>query len=247
MAGSAFSALPRREGRPPRLVRPGLWLFPPNPEAHAGSSWLLETTAGDLLIDIPPDTEASLHFLVARAERGPGWIVLLGRDGHGRARRWQERLDWPVLVQEQEAYLLPGVRRLIPFGAEHVVMEGLTLLWTPGPSPGAAVLHARGGVAGAVDGLFCGRLLVPVGPGQLAPLPSPRGFHAPRQRRSVARLARWLAPGSPDWIASGAGLGALAGAALVHGGAAQLAPFAAPLDGAIKGEKPTATPLSILP
>ena len=227
MAGSAFPPSPGRGGRPPQEVRPGLWLFPPNPEAHGGSAWLWETRAGSVLIDCPAHTEANLALLRERARRGPGWIVLLGRDGHGRCRRLQESLGWPVLVQEQEAYLLPGVAPLLSFGAEHQLLEGLHLLWTPGPSPGAAVLHGRGGVAGPVDGLFCGRLLVPVAPRRLAPVPSPRGFHWPRQRRSVVALARGLPPGSPSWIASGAGLGALAGEVLVPDGARLLALLAA--------------------
>ena len=227
MAETALTALSGRSGRPPQPVGPGLWLFPPNPQSHGGSAWLLETSAGEVLIDCPPDTEASLDFLRARAARSSGWIVLLGRDGHGRCRRVQELLGWPVLVQEQEAYLLPGMEGLTPFGAEHQLVEGLRLLWTPGPSPGAAVLHACGGVVGAVDGLFCGRLLVPVAPQRLAPLPSPRGFHGPRQRRSLTHLTRWLPSGSPSWIASGAALGALGGAALVKDGAAVLAEWGA--------------------
>jgi hypothetical protein len=227
MAGSAFPPTPERSGRPPQLVRPGLWVFPPNPQAYGGSAWLLETSAGDVLIDCPPDSETTADFLASRAGRGAGWMVLLGRDGHGRCRRLHERLGWPVLVQEQEAYLLPGVKGLIPFAAEHELLAGLRLLWTPGPSPGACVLHARGGVAGAVDGLFCGRLLVPVGPQRLEPLPSPRSFHGPRHGRSVVALVRWLPSGSPSWIASGVGLGALAGAGLVLNGASVLAEQAA--------------------
>ncbi|MEB3303492.1 MAG: MBL fold metallo-hydrolase [Cyanobacteriota bacterium] len=222
MAGSAFSPGSERSGRPPREVEPGVWLFPPNPRTHGGSAWLLATTAGDVLVDCPPESQATFAFLEARAERPGGWMVLLGRDGHGSCRRLQERLGWPVLVQEQEAYLLPGVRDLTVFREDHQLAEGLRLLWTPGPSPGAAVLHACGGVAGAVDGLFCGRLLVPVAPQRLAPLLSPRGFHGPRQRRSVAHLARWLPPGSPGWIASGAALGALEGEVLVRAGATQM-------------------------
>jgi hypothetical protein len=222
MAGSAFSPGSERSGRPPREVGPGLWLFPPNPRTHGGSAWFLETRGGGVLVDCPPESEATFAFLQARALASPGWIVLLGRDGHGSCRRVQERMGWPVLVQEQEAYLLPGVKDLSVFGAEHQLEEGLGLLWTPGPSPGAAVLHACDGVVGAVDGLFCGRLLVPVAPQTLAPLLSPRGFHGPRQRRSVARLLRWLPPGSPAWIASGAALGALAGEALVRDGASLL-------------------------
>jgi glyoxylase-like metal-dependent hydrolase (beta-lactamase superfamily II) len=227
MAGLSFPPSPERAGRPPRQVRPGLWLFPPNADTRGGSAWLLETSAGDLLIDCPPDTEESRHFLRERARHARGWMVLLGREGHGTCRRVREALGWPIVVQEQEAHLLPGVEGLIRFGAEHRLMDGVGLLWTPGPSPGSAVLHVRGGVGGFQDGLFCGRLLVPVAPGQLAPLPSPRGFHWPRHRRSVAVLKRWLPPGSPQWIASGAGLGALRGEALVVEGARLLATLAA--------------------
>ncbi len=241
MAGSSFPPSPGRAGRPPRQVRPGLWLFPPNPDTWGGSSWLLETSAGDVLIDCPPDSPESLRFLAERARHTRGWIVLLGREGHGHCRRVQEPLGWPVLVQEQEAYLLPGVAELVAFGTEHRLLEGLDLLWTPGPSPGAAVLHARGGVAGPLDGLFCGRLLVPMAPGQLAPLPSPRGFHLPRQQRSVVALCHWLPPGSPQWIATGAGLGALRGEVLVPDGARVLASLAA-LAGVSEGSGPPASP-----
>jgi hypothetical protein len=77
--------------------------------------------------------------------------------------------------------------------------------------------------AGAVDGLFCGRLLLPTGPSALAPLRTARTFHWPRQLASLERLRSWLPAGSPDWIASGGGLGALRGDKLVNGGAELLA------------------------
>lgn len=216
-------------GRPPQLVRPGLWLFAPSRESQGGSSWLLEGAApaldgapagalqGDLLIDCPSWNQANLDFLVARPARGT--IVLTGRDGHGRCRRFQEALDWEVWVQEQEAYLLPGVNRLRCFADEHQLEEGVRLLWTPGPSPGACVVHvARQGW----DGLFCGRLLLAAGPGRLAPLRTAHCFHWPRQLASLERLRCWLPQGSPAWIASGGGLGALRGDKLVTGGAALL-------------------------
>ena len=201
-------------GRSPRQVRSGLWLFAPNRDSQGGSSWFLESSALDLLIDVPALTEANLAFLRQRPR--PAQIVLMGRDGHGRCRALQEALGWPVLVQEQEAYLLPGVRALDTFGREHQLTAELRLLWTPGPSPGACVLHAR--VSAAGDGLFCGRLLVPVAPGRLEPRRSRRCFHWPRQVASLVALRAWLPAGSPDWIASGAGLGALRGDTLVGGG-----------------------------
>lgn len=223
---------PPESGRPPLPVRPGLFLFAPNRDSQGGSAWWLELEEVDLLIDAPALNEANLSFLRGRvARRGggaaPPWIVLTGRDGHGRCRRLQQALGWPVLVQEQEAYLLPGVESLHSFAAEHVLVEGVRLLWTPGPSPGACVLHAQEPASG-VDGLFCGRLLVPLAPGRLGPLSGRRTFHAPRQRRSLAQLARWLPAGSPAWIASGAGLGALRGEKLVEPAAALLAELAEP-------------------
>lgn len=213
-------------GRPPTPVQPGLWLFAPNRDTQGGSAWLLETAEFDLLIDCPALSQANLTFLAERGRRAPeagvGRMVLTGRDGHGRCRRLQERLGWPVVVQEQEAYLLPGVDPLITFAGEGEIAPGLRLLWTPGPSPGACVLHALGEEPGS-DGLFCGRLLVPVGPGALAPLRRRSTFHWPRQLASLERLIRWLPPGSPGWIASGAGLGGLRGGRIVTGGAALLA------------------------
>jgi hypothetical protein len=202
-------------GRPPREVLPGLWLFAPNRDSRGGSSWLLETGTGAVLIDVPGFTDANLSFLGARSGR----IVLTGRDGHGRCRRLQERLGWPVLVQEQESYLLPGVEPLATFSQDHRLSDGQRLLWTPGPSPGACVLHAFGAGAGGADLLFCGHLLVPVGPDRLGPLRRRRTFHWPRQLASLERLRAWLPSGSPTWIATGAGLGALQGGKLVSDGA----------------------------
>jgi hypothetical protein len=72
------------------------------------------------------------------------------------------------------------------------------------------------------DGLFCGRLLVPVAPARVAPLRLRGTFHWGRQLRSVERLRQWLPDGSPDWIASGAGLGALRGPKLVEQGASMI-------------------------
>jgi glyoxylase-like metal-dependent hydrolase (beta-lactamase superfamily II) len=195
-----------------------VWLFAPNRDTGGGSSWLVEAGApgaparlpGDLLIDCPAWSRTNLDWLAQRG--GAGTIVLTGRQGHGRCRRFQQALGWAVLVQEQEAYLLPGVERLRRFGAEHVLAPGARLLWTPGPSPGACVLHLTDE---GRDGLFCGRLLQPLGPGRLASLASPGTFHGPRQRRSLERLRRWLPAGSPAWIACGGGLRALRGEKLV--------------------------------
>ena len=229
---------PAEAGRPPQPVLPGLWLFAPSRDSHGGSAWWLEHPDGGLLIDCPGWTEANLAFL---ARQAVGRIVLTSREGHGRCRRFQQALGWPVLVQEQEAYLLPGVERLETFAAERQLSPRLQLLWTPGPTPGSCVLLASGcGVPAAdseqsgaaqpadkpaaqpADILFCGRLLSPTGPGLAAPLRSARSFHWGRWLRSLEALRRRLPPHSPRWIASGAGLGALRGGKLIEGGRAVL-------------------------
>jgi len=210
---SRLQAQPTEAGRPPRQVCEGLWLFAPSRDSQGGSAWWLESSGSGagVLIDCPAFTEANLAFLQSRTS---GEIVLTGRAGHGRLRRVQEALGWPVHVQEQEAYLLPGVGSLIGFSAEAELGAGLRLLWTPGPSPGAAVLLAEG-LPGLESILFCGRLLSPVAPGKAAPLRTRRSFHWGRWLQSIERLRGWLPPVQPRWLASGAGLGALRGEVLV--------------------------------
>ena len=205
------SSAPAEAGRPPQPVLDGLWAFGPNRDCQGGTAWWLEHAEGALLVDCPAYTAANLAFL---RERPPGRLLLTSREGHGRARRFQEALGWPVLVQEQEAYLLPGVQQLQTFGEELALSPGLRLLWTPGPTPGACVLHA----SGEADVLFCGRLLSPTGPGAAAPLRTARSFHWGRWQRSLERLKAWLPQESPNWIASGAGLGALGGEKLIGPG-----------------------------
>ena len=209
---SRLQAQPSAAGRPPKPVRERLWLFAPSRDSQGGSAWWLEQPGGGgVLIDCPAFNEANLAFLQAQSS---GQILLTGREGHGRLRRFQEALGWPVHVQEQEAYLLPGAQQLIPFAAEAELAAGLRLLWTPGPTPGAAVLLAEElPELGSI--LFCGRLLSPVAPGQLAPLRTRRSFHWGRWLRSIERLRAWLPADQPQWLASGAGLGALRGEALV--------------------------------
>ena len=197
-------------GRPPQQLRDDLWLFPPNRDCQGGSSWWLAAEPEPVLIDCPPLTEATLTALRELAGDRTPRILLTSREGHGRLRRLQERFGWPVLVQEQEAYLLPNVAPLNTFAEEHSTSSGLRLLWTPGPTPGSCVVHAP-----SADLLFCGRLLTPFGPGQLGPMRHGRTFHWPRQLASLERLRGWLPPEARPVLASGAGLGALRGERLV--------------------------------
>ena len=197
-------------GRPPQQLRQDLWLFPPNRDCQGGSAWWLELDPEPVLIDCPPLSQATLTALKDLAGERLPRILLTSREGHGRLRRLQERFGWPVLVQEQEAYLLPNVDPLQTFTDDHTTVSGLRLLWTPGATPGSCVIHAP-----VADLMFCGRLLTPLGPGQLGPLRHGRTFHWPRQLASLDRLRAWLPPEARPALASGAGLGALRGERLV--------------------------------
>ena len=119
----------------------GLWAFPPSRDSDGGTAWLLHTSGGgSVLVDVPLLSDEHLSWL---QQQPPGWIVLTHRQGHGRCRRLQEQLGWPVLVQEQEAYLLPTLQQRNSFGDQMELEPGLRLLWTPGPTPGSCCLHWR--------------------------------------------------------------------------------------------------------
>ena len=94
----------------------GLWAFPPSRDSDGGTSWLLHSQSGtSVLVDVPLLSDEHLSWL---QQQPPGWIVLTHRPGHGRCRRLQEQLGWPVLVQEQEAYLLPTLQQRHSFGEQ---------------------------------------------------------------------------------------------------------------------------------
>ena len=203
-------------------LRADLWVFPPNRHSAGGNAWLLRSSGGcSVLVDAPLLNEENQLFLESQP---PGWIVLSHRQGHGQCKRWQQLLGWPVLLHEQEAYLLPNLEltnqaALHSFSRQHSIEPGLNLLWTPGPSPGSCVLHWSQGLN---DVLFCGRLLWPTAAGGVCARPSDNNFHWPRLQRSLEQLQAWLPSGSPGQIACAAGLGPLAGAKLVEHGARAL-------------------------
>ena len=131
------------------------------------------------------------------------WLFPPNRDCRGGSSWWLDVDPEPVLI-----YCPPLTEAT--FADEATTASGLRLLWTPGPTPGHAVVHAPA----PLDVLFCGRLLVPVALDRLAPLQHRRTFHWPRQQRSLERLRRWLPAKAAPALASGAGLGALRGGRL---------------------------------
>ena len=110
------------------------------------------------------------------------------RDAHGKGSALNKALGWPVLLQEQEAYLLPHIKNIETFEDEFSTDSNLRLLWTPGPTPGSCVVYAPS----PWNVLFCGRLLIPVAKDQINSFRSKTTFHWTLQEESIRKLLGWL-------------------------------------------------------
>ncbi|WP_414153532.1 MBL fold metallo-hydrolase [Prochlorococcus sp. MIT 1307] len=188
-------------GNQPKQLKSALWAFPPNNLCNGNRSWWLGCDPEPILIDCPPVNETTINFLKSVSLGRQSLIVLTSREAHGRVSELQDALEWPVLVQEQEAYLLPGLLQLKSFSANHETVSGLRLLWTPGPTPGSCVVYAPP----PWNVLFCGRLLIPLKSNQLISLRTKSTFHWTRQQKSLKKLRQWLPRDPFPELASGAG------------------------------------------
>ncbi len=187
----------------PRQLTDSLWVFPPQKASEEGSSWWLDCNPEPVLIDCPPMTPETIELLKRKSVGKCARIVLTNRSGHGRVRELKQVFDWPVLVQAQEAYLLPELKGLETFDEDYTTKAGLRVLWTPGPTPGSCVIHAPP----PWNVLFCGLLLTPVEVDRLAESRRFCTFHWPRHQKSVQKLRNWLPRESRPVLASARGFG----------------------------------------
>lgn len=208
-------------------VLPNIYAFRPNRETLGGTAYLIvrPTSTGrsdNVLVDCPAPTDVVCRRLEELG--GVKWLVLthrtaMGKPGSSNAcvAKLVQRFDCQVVVQEQEAYLLPDLPvRSFEHGLE--LTPDLQLIWTPGHTPGSSCLfyRAEGGV------LFTGRHLLPNDAGQLVPLRQPKTFHWPRQLRSIDRLLDRIEPPAPKWICPGGNLGKLQGDKIMDAGRERL-------------------------
>ncbi|MEB3212812.1 MAG: MBL fold metallo-hydrolase, partial [Leptolyngbyaceae bacterium] len=122
----------------PHSIFETVFAFPPNRETLGGTSYFIQTSSGNGLIDCPAWNDENRKFLEDRG--GVQWSLLTHRTGKGAIRQVQAEFDCPILVQEQEAYLIPETTR-IPFREKHDLGDGIIVFWTPGHSPGSACLY----------------------------------------------------------------------------------------------------------
>ena len=192
----------------PQAVFDTLFAFPPNRETLGGTAYLLlENEAGEpqnILIDCPALTETHEQFITDRG--GIATLFITHRGGMAQVPEFKKKFDCEVIIQEQEAYLLPTVEA-VPFHRDRKLSPASRVFWTPGHSPGSACLHhsAHGGI------LFTGRHLIPDKAGAPRPLRLSKTFHWPRQIRHSQQLLSDFTPETLSIICPGASTGFLRG------------------------------------
>lgn len=196
--------------KPPRLILDHIFAFPPNRETLGGTAYLIVENAVNILIDCPLWNSTNEQFL--RQKGGVSTLLITHRGGISRAREIQEAMGCKILIQEQEAYLLPGLNTT-PFQQEFILTPNCYAIWTPGHSPGSACLYYNSSSSGGV--LFSGRHLLPNPQGEIMPQRTSKTFHWHRQLRSVKSLLQRFTPTTLEFICPGANTGFLRGKGVI--------------------------------
>jgi glyoxylase-like metal-dependent hydrolase (beta-lactamase superfamily II) len=195
---------PQGAWKPPKAVFDSIYAFAPNRDTLGGTAYLIVEKFGNVLIDCPPWHEVNQEFINNCG--GVRWLVITHRDAIAKADLIQKALECEVTIQEQEAYLLPGLN-VVSFAKERFLHEDLQLISTPGHSPGSACLYYRrnSGI------LFTGRHLLPNSDGELALLRTAKTFHWPRQIKSAHLLLKAFNSQALNYICPGGNIGFLRG------------------------------------
>jgi glyoxylase-like metal-dependent hydrolase (beta-lactamase superfamily II) len=198
--------------KPPRQILEGIYAFPPNRDTLGGTAYLILGNQGNILVDCPMWNETQKSFFSEFFPQGVRWLFITHREAMSQVRQLQSEFDCEVIVQEQEAYLLPDVT--VTSFTEEIAVGEATGIWTCGYSPGSSCLYvpSQGGI------LFSGRHLLADPKGNLAPLQSRKTFHWPRQLRNVKKLQNRFSPETLSYICPGANTGFLRGKGVVEDG-----------------------------
>jgi glyoxylase-like metal-dependent hydrolase (beta-lactamase superfamily II) len=189
----------------PRLIMPGIFAFSPNRDILGATSYLIVNKIGNILFDCPAWNEVNQQFIQAQGRVQA--LIISHRGGIGKhVLQMQQTLDCQVILQEQEAYLLPEVT-VTSFGQHLTLSANLELIWTSGHSPGSSCLYYQhqGGI------LFTGRHLLPTSPTTFTPLRTAKTFHWGRQLNSIAQLGDRFNSNTLKYIIPGANTGYLRG------------------------------------
>lgn len=179
-----------------------IFAFGPNRDTLGATAYFIVENQSNILVDCPAWDEINQTFLQSRG--GVRLLFLTHRGAIGKAREIQEATGCDILIQEQEAYLLPGLKVTV-FEREFAVSDRMKAFWTPGHSPGSSCLYdsRSGGV------LFSGRHLLPNREGAPVPLKTAKTFHWPRQINSVKSIIDRFSPSTLQYICPAAHTGFL--------------------------------------
>lgn len=200
----------RSVSKPPQALLPHeIWAFSPNRDILGGTAYFIVENQTNILIDSPAWDEVNQQFI--KDQGGLHWLLITHRDHIGKAWEIQQATQCQILIQEQEAYLLPSAT-LTTFRQEFAVTSKSLMIWTPGHSPGSACFYSslNGGI------LFSGRHLLPNLQGQPVPLRTAKTFHWPRQLQNVQGLLRRFTPDTLKYICPGGNTGALRGKRVIE-------------------------------
>lgn len=188
----------------PRTILNSLMAFPPNRDTLGGTAYFIVRNEGNILIDCPAWDKNSQDFLESNG--GVRWLFISHRGAIGKSAEIQKTFGCEILIQEQEAYLLPE-SRVTAFTNKFNIDSALQLIWTPGHSPGSSCFYynSEGGI------LFSGRHLVPNREGEPVPLRTSKTFHWPRQIKSIKSLLENFSPKTLQYICPGGNTGFLRG------------------------------------
>ena len=194
---------PLRSPKLPQAIWNNIFAFPPNRDTLGGTAYFIVENEANILIDCPAWDEVNQNYL--NSVGGVRWLFLTHRGAIGKAREIQQAFGCEILIQEQEAYLLPGLR--VTTFKQDFNIGNAQVIWTPGHSPGSSCLYypREGGV------LFSGRHILPNQIGELLPLRTAKTFHWFRQLASIQLLRDRFTPETLNYICPGANTGFLRG------------------------------------
>ena len=204
-ASSAQSPFPNAtRSKTAQAIWDNIFAFPPNRDTLGGTAYLIVENEGNILIDCPAWDEANQKFLQDLG--GVRSLFITHRGGIGKAQEIQETFNCQIFIQEQEAYLLPGLK-VATFQYEFTLSSLSQAIWTPGHSPGSSCVYysSEGGI------LFSGRHLLPNQLSEPMPLRTAKTFHWLRQIKSVELLRDRFTPETLNYICPGANTGFLSG------------------------------------
>ena len=188
----------------PRYILPGIFAFAPNRDTLGATAYLIVDKTHNVLIDCPLWHDRDRDFI--QAQGGVKQLIITHRGSIGKdVKQLQTDLNCEVIIQEQEAYLLPEVE--VTFFKDNLIINSqLELIWTPGHSPGSSCVYSKERKI-----LFSGRHLLPKSVREIAPIYTAKTFHWWRQLNSVAKLRDRFSPATLQYIIPGANTGYLRG------------------------------------